>query len=153
MIRLTSFLWLWFQCVCPLMPSCSTYHLTWVSLTLDMGNLFMVAPAKCSHLSLPQTRVISSQPPLLTLNVEYLLSALLPPRSCRSLNVGLLLLATAPDLGRGVATLGHANHDGVITRLKPDILECEVRWALGSITTNNASRGDGIPVELSNSKR
>ena len=39
-------------------------------------------------------------------------------------------------------------HDGMITHLQPDILECEVRWALGSITTNNASRGDGIPVEL-----
>ena len=36
----------------------------------------------------------------------------------------------------------------VITDLKPDILECEVKWALGSITTNKASRGDGIPVEL-----
>ena len=40
------------------------------------------------------------------------------------------------------------NHDGVITHLEPDILECEVKWALGSITTNNASEGDGIPVEL-----
>ena len=40
------------------------------------------------------------------------------------------------------------NHDGVITNLKPDILECEVKWALGSITTNKASGGDGIPVEL-----
>ena len=40
------------------------------------------------------------------------------------------------------------NHDGVITQLEPDILECEVKWALGSITTNKASRGDGIPVEL-----
>ena len=39
------------------------------------------------------------------------------------------------------------NHDGVITHLEPDILECEVKWAL-SITTNKASRGDGIPVEL-----
>ena len=36
-IRLTSFLWVWFQCVCPLMPSCNTYHLTWVSLTLAWG--------------------------------------------------------------------------------------------------------------------
>ena len=45
-IRLTSFLWLWFQCVCPLMPSCNTYHLTWVSLTLGVGYLFMAAPAK-----------------------------------------------------------------------------------------------------------
>ena len=40
------------------------------------------------------------------------------------------------------------NHDGVITHLKPDILECEVKWALESITTNKASGRDGIPVEL-----
>ena len=40
------------------------------------------------------------------------------------------------------------NHDGVITHLEPDILECEVKWALGSITTNKASRGDGIPIDL-----
>ena len=39
------------------------------------------------------------------------------------------------------------NHNGVITHLQPDILECEVKWALGSITTNKASGGDGIPVE------
>ena len=39
-------------------------------------------------------------------------------------------------------------HDGVITHLEPNILECEVKWALGSITTNKASGGDGIPVEL-----
>ena len=44
---------------------------------------------------------------------------------------------------------GHQdNHDGMITHLEPDILECEVKWALGSITTNKASGGDGIPVEL-----
>ena len=40
------------------------------------------------------------------------------------------------------------NHDGVTTHLQPDILECEVKWALGSITVNKASGGDGIPVEL-----
>ena len=40
------------------------------------------------------------------------------------------------------------NHNGVISHLEPDILECEVKWALRSITTNKASRGDGIPVEL-----
>ena len=40
------------------------------------------------------------------------------------------------------------NQDGVITHLEPDILECEVKWASGSITTNRASGGDGIPVEL-----
>ena len=40
------------------------------------------------------------------------------------------------------------NHDAVITHLEPDILECEVKWALGSVTTNKASGGDGIPVEL-----
>ena len=40
------------------------------------------------------------------------------------------------------------NHDGVIIHLEPDILECEVKWALGSISMNKASGGDGIPVEL-----
>ena len=40
------------------------------------------------------------------------------------------------------------NHDGVITHLEPDILECDVKWALGSITMNKASGGGGIPVEL-----
>ena len=41
-----------------------------------------------------------------------------------------------------------ANHEGVITHLEPDILECEIKWALGSITMNKASGGDGVPVEL-----
>ena len=40
------------------------------------------------------------------------------------------------------------NHNGVITHLEPDILECAVKWSLGSITMNKASEGDGIPVEL-----
>ena len=40
------------------------------------------------------------------------------------------------------------NHDGVVTNLESDILECEVKWALGSISMNKASRGDGIPAEL-----
>ena len=40
------------------------------------------------------------------------------------------------------------NHDGVITHLEPDILDCEVKWALGTMTMNKASGGDGIPVEL-----
>ena len=40
------------------------------------------------------------------------------------------------------------NHDGVITHLEPNILECKVKWALGSISTNKANGGDGIPVQL-----
>ena len=40
------------------------------------------------------------------------------------------------------------NHNGVITHLEPDLLECEAKWALGSVTTNKASGGEGIPVEL-----
>ena len=64
-IRLASFLWLWFQCVCSLMPSYNTYRLTWVSLTLDVGCLFTAAPANLSHCSLPWTRT-----PHLTLNME-----------------------------------------------------------------------------------
>ena len=51
--------------------------------------------------------------------------------------VFLILLGYNPD-----------NHDGVITDLEPDILECEVKWALESITMNKASGGDRIPVEL-----
>ena len=43
---------------------------------------------------------------------------------------------------------GPDNHDGVIIQLQPNILECKVKWALGSITTNKVSGGDGIPVEL-----
>ena len=43
---------------------------------------------------------------------------------------------------------GPDNHNGVITHLEPDILECEVKWALGSITISKASGSDGIPVEL-----
>ena len=61
-IRLACCLWLWFQSVCPLMPSLSAYHLTWVSLTLDVGYLFMAAPAKCSRRSLPRTWGSSSWP-------------------------------------------------------------------------------------------
>ena len=40
------------------------------------------------------------------------------------------------------------NHNGMITHLEPDILECDVKWALGSITMNNVSGGDGIPVDF-----
>ena len=45
------------------------------------------------------------------------------------------------------------NHDGVITDLEPDILECKVKWALESITTNKAGGGDGIPAELFQSQK
>ena len=69
-IRLASFLWLWFQCVCPLMPSHNTYHLIWVSLTLNVGYLFTAAAAKCSHCSLPWTMGVSPRSALLILNVE-----------------------------------------------------------------------------------
>ena len=47
---------------------------------------------------------------------------------------------------KGLNDLG--NYHGVLTHLEPDILECEVKWALGSITTQKASRGDRIPAEL-----
>ena len=60
---MTSFLWVWFQCVCPLMPSHNTYRFTWVSLTLDVGYLFTAAPAEHSCCSLPWMRGISSRRP------------------------------------------------------------------------------------------
>ena len=53
---------------------------------------------------------------------------------------------TQKDYKKGLNDPG--NHDGVVTHLEPDNLECEVKWALQSITTNKASEGDGIPVEL-----
>ena len=70
-IRLTSFLWVWFQCVCSLMPSHNTYHLTWVPLTLDLGYLFMAAPAKRSRCSLPWMRGMQagSEKPRMTLRI------------------------------------------------------------------------------------
>ena len=50
--------------------------------------------------------------------------------------------------GRGTRDKDQDNHNGVIMHLEPDILECEIKWDLGSITTNKASGGDRIPVEL-----
>ena len=64
-IRLTSFLWLWFQCVFPLMPSCNTYHLTWFSLTLDVGYLLTATclDLECGVLKLrPGTPQVSKCP-------------------------------------------------------------------------------------------
>ena len=61
----------------------------------------------------------------------------------------VLLLTNRPDVQQYKKDLHDPdNHDGVITHLEPDILECEVKWALESMTTNKASGGDGIPVEL-----
>ena len=122
-----NFLWLWFQCVCPLMPSRNTYRLTWVSLTLDVGYLFMAAPAKRSHCSLPWRRGIPHHRPFwpwtwnsssrsscahaATAPWTWGCSSRPPPGPrawgsswrlllrCHS----LALLAAAPDLGCGVA--------------------------------------------------
>ena len=69
------------------MPSRNAYHLTWVSLTLDVGYLFTAAPAKCSRCSLPWTRGISSQPP--PPDLEHGVAPLGPP-----------LPAQPPILGR-----------------------------------------------------
>ena len=84
-IRLASFLWLWFQSVCPLMPSLSTYCLTWVSLTLDVGYLFTAAPAKLSRRSLPWTWGNSSRPLPLTSAVGSSLPSFWIPYICVSI--------------------------------------------------------------------
>ena len=116
------------------MPSCNTYHLTWVFLTLGVGYLFTAALAKLSLCSLPWMRGISSLPPFVTFNVRWLLYTLLhhattahwkwggssqPPPLV--LGVGLLLPVTAlasgtgyllpavtPDLRCGISPLGHS---------------------------------------------
>ena len=90
-IRLVSFLWLWFQSVCPLMPSLSAYNLTGVSPTLHMWYLFTGDPAECGHYSLSWTWGISLWPPLLTLDVGYLLST-----TCSSSDTQLPLTTPAP---------------------------------------------------------
>ena len=64
-----------------------------------------------------------------------------------SYNSLLLSMEEISRDGLVISTFSH-NHDGVITHLEPEILECEVKWALGSITMNKASGGDGIPLEL-----
>ena len=98
-IRLTTFLWVWFQCVCPLMPSCNTYHLTWVSLTLDVGYLFTAAPAKHSHCSLPWTSDISSLPYLLThLLTRYLCAYLFVVCWFNFISANLLVKTEASSL-------------------------------------------------------
>ena len=84
------------------MSSVSAYHLTWVSLTLDVRYLFMAAPEKCSCCSLPWMWDISSKSQLLTLGMGYLLSA------------------TAPDLGCGVAPLSHSCTE-YVNREHPDV--------------------------------
>ena len=130
------------------MPSCNTYCLTWVSLTLDVGYLFTAAPTKRSRCSLPWTGGIFSLPPLLTLNARAATapwtwgSSSWPPPQPQMWGSS----SWPPPLGHGV--LPAHNHDSVITHLEPDILECEVKWALENITTNKASGGDGIAVEL-----
>ena len=64
-IRLVSFLWLWFQSICTLMPSCNTYHLPWVSLTLDEGYLLTAAPPDLERGVAPLSPPVPTQPPLL----------------------------------------------------------------------------------------
>ena len=71
-IRLASFLWAWFQCVCPLMPSCNTYHLAWVSLTLEEGYLLTAAPPDLEGRVAPLGSPAPTQPPLLGCGVAPL---------------------------------------------------------------------------------
>ena len=89
-IRLTTFLRLWFQCVCSVMPSRNTYHLTWVSLTLDMGYLFTAAPAKCRHcsLTLAEGHVLTVTPP----DLERGVAPLGPPAPVQPPLLGLSIL-------------------------------------------------------------
>ena len=114
-IRWGIILWLWFSCVCPLMPSRSTYCLTWVSHTLDVGYLIMAAPAKRSSCSLPWTMGISSWPPLES-------HGLCNPWNSPHQNTGVgglsLLQGVFPTQGWNLSllhcrrTLYHLNHQG-----------------------------------------
>ena len=111
------------------MPSCNTYHLTWVSLTLGVGYLFTAAPAKHSRCSLPWMRGISLPPPFLTFNVGWLLQALLclqPPP------LGLLLPATGPGLGGRrlrAGSLSTAERSYPTFEVRGSSLECQAATA------------------------
>ena len=100
-IRLTSFLWVWFVCL-PSDASRNTYHRTWVSLT--MGYPSTAAPAKYSRCSLPWMRGISSQPPP---DLECGVAPLSPPVPTQPLLLGrgVAPLGHRPDVGCGVAPL------------------------------------------------
>ena len=108
------------------MPSCNTYHLTWVSLTLGVGYLITAAPAKHSLGSIKDRNGmdLTEAEDIKKRWQEY---------------TEELYKKDLHDLD---------NHDAVVTHLEPDILECEVKWALEGITTNKASGGDGMPAEL-----
>ena len=89
--------WVWFQCVCPLMPSCNTYHLTWVSLTLGVGYLFTAAPARHSCCSLPGRRL---SPYCRCSWPSMGIAPLGPPAPAQPLLLRMLFPATGPGLGR-----------------------------------------------------
>ena len=118
-IRLTSFLWVWFQCVCPLMPSCNTYHLTWVSLILGVSLHGCSSKAQPLLLTLDEGYLLTTDVPDLQLGIAPLgppvpvqpphlgqgVARLGRPPDVRH---GLTPLGRCPDLGRGVTLLGHA---------------------------------------------
>ena len=132
-IRLASFLWLRFQSVCPLMPSLSTYYLSGVSLTLYVGVSPLGHSSTCAATAHHNVRILSST------------FTLFPSLSWNSL---CLLVLWKKKKTASKDLHDPDNHNGVITHLEPDILECEVKWAWGSITTNKASGVHGIPLEF-----
>ena len=120
------------------MPSRNTYHLTWVSLALDVGYLFTAAPAKRSCCSLPFTRGICLRLPLLTLNVEWLLLALLCPRSRGSVDMGLFLSAAASTSDMGELVSG----DRILKGELPGSVGAQ--YAAGDQWRNNSRKNEGM---------
>ena len=114
------------------MPSCNTYRLTWVSLTLDVGYLFMAAPANLFK-KIRDTKGTShaKMGSIKDRNGMDLTEAEDIKKRCQEYTELYKRDLHDPD-----------NNNGVITHLEPDIPECEVKWALGSMTTNKASGGD-----------
>ena len=147
------------------MPSLSAYHLTWVSLTLDVGYLSLHSCfSKGQPHSLPWMWGRSSRPlPRMGKTID-LFKKIRDTKGTFHVKMGTIKDRNGVDLTKTEDIKKRwqeyteelykkdlhnpENHDGVITHLEPDILECEVKLALGSITMNKASRGDGIPVEL-----
>ena len=157
-IRLASFLWLWFRCVCPLIPSRNTYCLTWVSSLLLQQSAAAapylgrgVSPHRCPFWPWTWVAALSPplpvQPPLLGCGVAPL-GGLPWPRAWGSSSRALLcrrslaLSVAAPDLGRGVAPLGHASAPSVSAGV---LLCCPSHWLRGQESACNTGDMDLIP--------
>ena len=141
-ISLASCLWLWFQSVYPLMPFLSTYPLTWVYLTLDVGYVFTAAPAKHSHCSLSWMWGSSSWLPPLNLDVGYFLSATLCHHEAAA-SAAILEKAEKPEIKLPTFTGSSKKQESSRKTSTFAYWLCQSLWLCGSQQTVENSERDG----------